>query len=451
MKTDMDFKEASAFLASIVKPVGWELLPLDRCEGRILAEDITASDNVPAFDRSPYDGYALRAEDTQGASMEHPVTLKILEEIPVGQAPSKRIEKGTAAKILTGAPIPNGADAVIMYEKTEFTDSHVTVFSALNHGENIIYAGEDVKSGQLLATAGTVIDPGLAGTLAAQGIAFPKVYKKPVAGIISTGNEIIDILPFYDSHDIDYTKNSAYVLPEKKTGQCTGYLYTDPDAWEINGPGINALGMIRNTNRYTLTAVLSEAGCEPAYLGLVGDDAGEISDLICKGLEICDIVFLTGGVSAGDYDLTPKAMEKAGCEILVKNVDIKPGMACCYGKKDRKLVCGLSGNPSSSLTNYYAVSLPAVRKLIGMKEYMPEYFTMELADEFRKKSKKTRLLKGKLKIHNGKAYIHLPKEQGNVVISSSIGCDCFAVVPPGSGSLEAGTELEGFLVRHING
>ena len=408
----MDYKAARDMLAELAVPVTAERAALENSTGRILAFRLVAADNVPAFDRSPYDGYAFRAKDSENASEEHPVTLKILEEVPAGAVPSMQVSKGTATKILTGAPIPQGADAVVMYEKTSFTETDVTLYGSFSPGENIIHAGEDVKKGAVLAEPGSVIDPGLAGTLAAQGEAEPLVYRKPVVGIISTGSELVE------------------------TGKETPEKHPCPE------------GKIFNSNRYTLAAALQKDGCIPLYLGIAPDSVQKISELITEGFsKDCDMIVLTGGVSAGDYDLTPKAMEAAGCRLLARGVLIKPGMACCYGVLNEKLVCALSGNPASSLTNYYALVRPSVRKLAGLSKYCPQEFTVTLADDFKKKSKVPRILKGRLEFtEDAGALMRIPQDQGNVMISSSKGCDIMAEVPAGAGSLVAGTKLKGFLI-----
>ena len=155
---------------------------------------------------------------------------------------------------------------------------------------------------------------------------------------------------------------------------------------------------------------------------------------------------LTGGVSAGDYDVTPAAMEAAGARLLFRGVDMKPGMACAYGVRDGRLICALSGNPASSLTNLCAVALPALKKLAGAGTCVPQEFPVALSSGFDKKSPKTRFLRGRLSLKDGTARMELPKDQGNVVLSSAIGCDLMAVVPAGSGPLSAGTVLKGFLL-----
>lgn len=404
MLKNPDFIKARELLLDVVSPVETEQIALSGCGGRVLAEKLTAAENIPSFDRSPYDGYALRAADTAAASAENPVTLRVLEEVPAGANPTVPVTEGTATKVLTGAPIPVGADVVIMYEKTKFTAETVTVYAPLKSGDNIILTGEDVSMGDVLADCGEVIDPGLAGTLAAQGVAEPLVYKVPKVAILSTGSELVEA--------------------EEDPGK----------------------GKIRNSNRYVLEAALKRLGCEPVYLGIAGDSVEEICALMDQGLKACDAVVTTGGVSVGDYDLTPDAMEAVGAELLFRGVDLKPGMACAYGVCGGKLICGLSGNPASSITNFYAVAVPALRKLAGYRDPCPKEIMVALADGFSKKSPKTRLLRGTLDLADGTARLKLPKDQGNVVLSSTIGCNVMAVVPAGSGPVPAGTKLKGFLL-----
>lgn len=404
MPNHPDYQTARELLLKEVSAVDTEPVPLSLCSGRILARDLMAAENVPPFDRSPYDGYAFRAADTVDASKEHPVTLTVLEEIPAGAVPTAVVRKGTAVKLLTGAPIPSGADAVIMFEKTKFTEHSVTLFCPAKSGENIVRTGEDVCKGDILARCGDAVDPGIAGTLAAQGITHPEVYRIPRIGLISTGSELVD-------------------------------------AAQAPGPG-----KIRNSNRHTLEAALRAIGCEPIWLGLAGDRAEEICALFQKGLAECDAVISTGGVSVGDYDVTPDAMELAGARLLFRGVDMKPGMACAYGVCGGKLLCGLSGNPASAITNFYAIALPAIRKLAGHRRYLPQEIRITLSDGFGKKSPKTRFLRGRLALQDGRVCMTLPKDQGNVVLSSTIGCNVMAVIPAQSGPVEAGTVLKGFLL-----
>ena len=344
MRENISWQEARDLLLSLVKAAETEDVPLEECAGRVLAFDLAASGDVPPFDRSAYDGYAMRSQDLEGAGGDRPVTLRITETVPAGKVPSRPVVPGTAARLMTGAKIPEGADCVINFERTAFTDETVTVFGPLKKGDNIVRRGEDVAAGTLLAPRGTVIDPGLAGTLAAQGIARVRVYKKPVIALISTGNEVVEA----DSEE---------------------------------GPG-----KIRNANRAAFTALLQTEGCRVRYIGLAGDDAGEIATLISRGLGECDAVVITGGVSVGEWDVTPDAMALSGAEVLVRGVSMKPGMACAYAVRGGKPVLGLSGNPASALTNYCACVLPAVRRMCGRAVPLPAAFTAEMAAGFGKKS-----------------------------------------------------------------
>ena len=385
-------------------PVGIEIVPLSESYGRVLAEDLVAAEDIPAFDRSPYDGYAFRAADVACAADAHPVTLRITEEIPAGATPTVPVTTGTAAKILTGAPLPNGADTIINYEVTSFTAETVTFYAPVQEGKNIIRAGDDVRKGQLLAAAGSVIDAGTAGSLAGQGRAYVSVFRRPKVAILSTGSELVE-------------------------------------ADQVPGPG-----MIRNSNAYSISAALYAAGLEPVYLGIAQDTVEGIAALMERGLAECDAVISTGGVSVGDYDLTPAALDCIGAETFVRGVRLKPGMACAFAQRGAKLLYALSGNPASSIVSFYAVTLPALRKLTGRADVLSAELTVELADRFPKSSPVPRMLRGTLDLSDGIVRMRLPRDQGNVTLSTAIGCNVMAIIPAGSGPQEAGTKLKGFVI-----
>lgn len=405
VETNLEYRVARELLVNYVNPMGVMRVTLDteRLVGAVLAEDIVAAEDVPPFDRSPYDGYAFRAADTVGADREHPVTLRILEEIPAGSMWTQTVTPGTAVKILTGAPVPPGADAVVKYEDTTFTDEAVTVYAAATAGENVVPRGEDVRTGDLLAEKGTVIDPAMLGVLAAQHISAPLVYRAPTAAVITTGSEL-----------------------------------AEPDE-PLSG------GRIVNTNIHTFRAEAEKLGCGTVTY-TVRDDPDEIARTLREALRFCDIVITTGGVSVGDYDYTPDAMERAGVTVLIRTLKLKPGGASAYGVKDGKLVCALSGNPASAMTNYYAVVLPALRKLCGYSDPYLKEFPVTLAEDFGKKSPKTRLIRGKLDLSDGTARMHISHAQGNGVLHSLVGCDLLAEIPAGSGRLPAGTRLTAYLI-----
>lgn len=398
--TMLCYEEARALLLSVLQPVETECVPLPHCGGRVLAQTLHARESVPPFDRSAYDGYALRSADTAAGA----VTLRILEEVPAGSLPHQAVRSGTAVKILTGAPIPSGADAVVMHERAHFTDTSVTLSAPVRPGSGIVRAGEDIQAGQLLAPAGTVIDPALAGTLAAQGISGPPVYRQLRVALLSTGSELVE-------------------PDESPTG-----------------------ARLRNANHAMLAAALERLGCQTVYLGISADSVEGIAARLEQGLAQCDAVLCTGGVSAGDYDLTPDAMERCGAQLLFRGVDMKPGMACAYALREGKLLCGLSGNPASALTNFYAVALPALKRLAGWRDCLPQELLVTLTEDFTKPSPRTRLLRGRLLLKNGTVQMTLPRGQGNTQLSDTVGCDAMAVLPAGSGPVRAGTALKGFLL-----
>ena len=400
----VSIEEGRQKILDAVTIVPTETIPLGDAYGRVLAMDVVAMEDVPSFDRSPLDGYAFRAEDTSGASKETPVTLKVIDYIPAGDISHVPVTKGTAVRLMTGAPVPEGADCVCKYEETEFTETEVKIFFPGKQNDNIIRKGEDVVKGTVLAEKGTVIDSGLMGTLAGQNIPEPLVYKQICAGIIATGSELVPV------------------------GQ-------EP------GPG-----MIIDTNEFTLTGAMEHMGFRVRRYGIADDTEEAIADILKKAMLECDVVLITGGASVGDFDVTPKAMEKAGIRLLFQGVDMKPGKACEYGVCGEKLVCGLSGHPSSSLTNLLLVGLAGLRKMSGIKDYLPKEIDLVLANDFGKQSKNDRVIRGTLMIEDGIAKIRVPKGQGNVMISSTIGSDCVAVVPGGRGPLKAGDKIKGYLI-----
>ncbi|MDD6188083.1 MAG: molybdopterin molybdotransferase MoeA [Clostridiales bacterium] len=381
-----------------------ETLRLWELEGRILAEDIRAAISVPPFDRSPYDGYALMAADTAGASREAPAVLKITEEIPAGHAPTILLTPGHAAKILTGAPIPEGCDATIKYEDTEFTDTEVRIFAPQEAGSNVVRAGEDIKAGEVILTAGTLVSAAALGILAGQGISEATVYKKPRIAVISTGSEL------------------AEAGKPLKPAQ------------------------IYNSNVYTLSAYLRAMGAEPVNGGIVPDDPDAISARISEALETSDMIITTGGASVGDYDWAYRVSEMMGAEILFWKADFKPGGAMCAAVLNGKLILCLSGNPGAAVIGLLRVGMPYVRKLCGHRTVMHERLNVIMKDSFGKKSPRLRLVRGRLEIKDGVAYFVHSDGQGNGVISSLMGCDLLAEIPAGTGRVQDGQILSAIRV-----
>lgn len=407
MKTNVSADMAVELLLAQEAKLSTENVQLWELEGRILAEDIRAAISVPPFDRSPYDGYALMASDTVGASRENPAVLKITEEIPAGSAPTIPLTPGHAAKILTGAPIPEGCDTTVKYEETEFTHSEVRIFEELKGGKNVVYAGEDIKQGEVILRAGTAVSAAALGMLAGQGITSAEVCKKPRITVISTGSELAE-------------------------------------AGEPLKPA-----QIYNSNVYTISSYLRAMGAEPVHGGIVADDPTDISERIAEALESSDMVITTGGASVGDYDWAYRVSQMMGTEILFWKADFKPGGAMCAAVLGGKLILCLSGNPGAAVIGLLRVGMPYIRKLCGRSEVMPERVSVILRDSFGKPSPKLRLVRGRLEIEDGKAYFVHNDGQGNGVVSSLMGCDLLAEIPAGSGQAENGRLLSAIRVPGI--
>lgn len=420
-----EYRRVRDVLLAEVRAVDTEETVLELAAGRVLAKDIVAAQDDPSFARSPYDGYAFRAVDTADASVQHPVTLRIVDSIPAGEVPREPVTAGTAAHLMTGAPVPEGADAILPFEKTLFTDETVTVFGPVSHGTNIILPGENYRKGSVLGRAGMRIDAGLAGVLAGQGIFRPVVYRVPLVGVISTGTEILE---------------------------------------EGEPP---APGKIYNTNRYSLQAACAGAGCRSVFLGTARDDPGVISTLLEEALRTCDAVLLSGGVSVGDYDCTPAAMELAGVRILARGAALKPGMAGAYGiypkssagaggssaeesaEEDMCIgipVMALSGNPAACMTAFYAIALPVLKKRMGLEEVLPQSMQVRLEKEYQRKNQSDRLLRGRIDLAASVQRMRVFEKQGNQMSCSFTGANAFALIPANAVVYE-GEPVEAFLLE----
>ena len=404
MANKITVKEAMDLLAALPTVPGVETIPLFKAQRRILAEDMFAVVNVPPFDRSPYDGYAFRGEDTVNASKETPVTLRITEEIPAGKAPEGEVTPGTAAKILTGAPVPWGANAIVKYETTEFTEEYVKIFEAVKPNTDIVYAGEDVKEGQKLAEKGQVITPAVAGTLAGQGLAEVKVFRRPRAMVMCTGSELLE--------------PGEAPQPAK----------------------------IYNSNIYTISAYLESLGVDCTSGGSMPDEPELIAGHIKAALEDYDLVVTTGGASVGDYDYAARSAELTGAKVLFWKIAMKPGGSVVAAERDGKLILSLSGNPGAAITTLLRIASPYIKGLCGRKDTALEAMELVMKEAFKKKSPQQRLVRGRLSIENGVAYFISQDGQGNGVVSSFIGCDVLGEIPAGSPPVAAGEKILAYRV-----
>ncbi len=371
---------------------------------RVAAQDIYAHTPVPPFDKSPFDGYAFRAEDTEKASHAAPVILSITEEIAAGAVATIDITAGKAAKILTGAPVPPGANTTVKYESTEFTETEVKVFEPVKPNTNIVYAGEDIAAGELILAKGTLISSPVLGLLAGQGISKVEVYVKPTIAIINTGSELIE--PGNPRHG----------------------------------------GKIYNSNLYVLNGYLNSMGAIPVNFGIVVDDCKEIVNKIESALNTADMVITTGGASVGDYDWAITAAKMLGAQVLFWKTEMKPGGSIMAAVKNNKLILGISGNPGAAILGLMRIGWPYIKKLCGRDDVFLPVIDVLLKKPVKKHSPQLRILRGRLEIEKGQAYFVENDGQGNGIASSFVGCDLLAEIPQGSPPLPVLTMVRAYRV-----
>lgn len=375
--------------------------------GRIAAENIISKENIPAFDKSPYDGYAFKSSDTKDASQVQPVRLKILEEIPAGSWPKYEVHSGEASKILTGAPVPEGADAVIPYENTHFTDTYVDIMQPYKSDCNVIHAGEDIGVGDIVICRGQVMDASNAAMLAGLGISKIPVQKKLKTAILCTGSELIDI--------------------DEQPGN----------------------GKIRNTNYYLLAGELLEQHMLPVNEGMTEDNPKRIAKKLQEALAHCDCVITTGGASVGDYDVMKEAAELAGGRLLFWKIRMKPGSAAATAIIQGKPVFILSGNPAAAAVTFHMLVLPILRRMSGYRCIYPRRYQVRMLETFKKASPNRRFVRGRMIIKNGEVYFAAGNKQGNNMVSSMSECELFADIPAGSGSIPEGELVFAWDLKHM--
>jgi len=309
------------------KPVGTEQISLSEILNRTLTTDVTSKYNIPPFDRSTVDGYAVKAADTFGADEDKPIVLKLCGEIHIGEPPRVAIQKGETAQIVTGAPIPEGADSVVMVEYTVQRGADILFHSAVGKGENVMKAGSDVCKGELVLKKGTVLSSHEIGVLAAIGKARVEVFKRPKVAIFSTGTEIVE-------------------------------------------PGEPlSLGKIFDINAHTLSAAVAECGGEPLNLGIVQDESVPMEAALRKALSKADVVITSGGVSVGPTDIIPKVLGKLGSPgIIVYGIAVRPGKPTAIAVVGDKPVFSLPGHPTSALLIFHLLVRSVISAMAGRPE-----------------------------------------------------------------------------------
>lgn len=337
-------KEALNIIKDSTKNIGIEKVDLMSSLNRVLAEDIYSKDTLPPFNKSAMDGYAIKFEDTIHCNEGNEVKLNIVGTIKAGDYYTDELRHGDALKIMTGAAVPNGANAVIQIEKVSIDNDIVTITEVVKLDTNIIKMGEEIKEGDIALTKGKLIRPTEIGFLASLGYSKVEVYKKPKVAILTTGDELLS----------------------------------------IDSPLEN--GKIRNSNEYSLMALCKNLDVEYISLGIVADDKYILKEKMIFALKEADIVITSGGVSAGDFDFIEDVLNEIGADTKITSVAIKPGKPITFATIDNKLIFGLPGNPLSVITTFDTFVKPAIKNVMGHDNYSDSLIKVVAGDSFKTKN-----------------------------------------------------------------
>jgi molybdopterin molybdotransferase len=345
------------------------------------------------------DGYAVKAADTRPAEAGRPVKIEVVEDLPAGRISHKALSSGQAVRIMTGAPLPRGADAVVMVEDTEKAASLVKIFRAVSPGDNIGRAGEDLEKGDLILEKGELIGPAEVGMLAALGLASVRVVRRPKLAVIATGDEIVE--------------------PGEKAGP----------------------GRIWNSNGYSLLSLALEAGTEARYLGIARDRASQLERKIQKAKD-ADILTISGGVSVGDYDLVKEELRRLGVRPVFWQLRIKPGKPTFFGVRGRQLVFGLPGNPTSAMVMFHLFVRPAIDLMLGRKRTGLRSARAVLEQEIAVRPGRTQFLRGRLVGEGPVLRVEPFPDQRSGVLRSMVKSRVLIVIPADLPRLQKGREVE---------
>lgn len=394
IKAVIPFEEAKRLLFSSLKPVEEiEEIEISRAGGRVMAEKVTADIDVPPFTRSAMDGYAVIAKDTFPARKLQPVELELIDVVEAGEVSSKEVVRGTCIQVATGALLPKGADAVVMFEDTEIKGKVVKVYEPVYPGANVTSQGADIKKGTTLLDVGTFLSPSKIGVLAAIGRKKVKVFIKPEIAIIPSGNEIVD----------------------------------------VGSPLVE--GKLFDVNSYTLSALVEENGCIPQIFPIMKDEIDDIKTTLSQALS-CHLIVITGGSSVGERDLIAQALSNLGT-ILFHGIAVKPGKPTVAALAEGKLIIGMPGYPTSCLTNGYAILVPLLRKLARLPPKEERIVKAPLGRRVTSTIGRHQFLP--VKIVNGEV-IPVFKESG--AITSMSDADGYIEIPAPVDFLEKGEEVE---------
>jgi len=375
-----------------------ETVPLAAAWDRVLAEEVVAAGDLPPFDNSAMDGYALRARDTVGAAEDRPVRLGVLEDLPAGRVAARPLEPGTAMRIMTGAPLPAGADAVVPVERTLPGPGTVDVLQEARPGQNVRLAGEDIRAGQRILHRGTRIRAAELGVLAALGRPYVQVFQRPRIAVLTTGDELVDV--------------------------------EAPLRW----------GQIRDSNAYALSALVREYGGEVGAVRRAIDTHDALRTALDQLPEV-DFILTSGGVSVGDYDLVREVVEERG-QVLFWRVAIKPGKPFLFGQIGDRWLFGLPGNPVSAMVTCDLFVRPALFQRSGRTDWSRPRVPTRLTVALRSDPQRLEYVRARTEYRDG-AWRSTPTgDQGSGRLSSMLGANSYVLLPIGLAEASPHTELQ---------
>ncbi|NIP78677.1 MAG: molybdopterin molybdenumtransferase MoeA [Gemmatimonadetes bacterium] len=386
-----------------LEPLESEAVAVEDALGRVLAADVVSPVHQPPWDNSAMDGYAVRREDVAGAGPDTPVRLAVVDDIPAGGFPARAIGPGQAAKIMTGAPVPEGADSVIRVEHTDAGDEAVEIRDGSDAGRNIRRRGEDLADGELALRRGTAIGPAAMGVLAIVGMARPRVVRRPVVAILSNGDELVDLDEF------DQVRDGRKIV---------------------------------NSNSYSLAGAVAAAGGIPRLLGIARDDAADIREKIRAGLD-ADVLLTSAGAATGEHDRVKDVLDELGYELDFWRVRMRPGSPASLGRIPRPgrrplPVWGLPGNPVSALATFMVLARPALRRMLGRDRVHNAVFPVEAGERIPSKPDKTHFQRVILEPGDPVPRARPTGSQGSGILTSMTRADALFVVPEGRSGVEPG-------------
>ena len=402
--TLISIEEARSRVLAEASPLPAETVPLLDTLGSVLAEDIVASHDVPPFDNSGMDGYAVRAADITGASRATPSRLVISETIAAGYVATSAVAPGQAARIMTGAPVPEGADTVVQSEITSEDEDHVYIYEQVKAGKNIRRAGEDVATGDRVLTAGTLLGPAEIGLLASLGHPTVSVHRRPRVAIISTGSELVEVD-------------------------------------QPLGPG-----QIRNSNSYSLRALCQQMGVEATSFGIVPDDYEATRAAIEMGLEY-DVVLTSGGVSVGKFDFVKDVQAELGVERRLWGIAMKPGKPLAFGVRGKTLAFGLPGNPVSAMVSFELFVKPALLRLMGHGKTTRSLYQAVIEEDIANSDGRTYVVRVRAWREGVVWHLSSTGAQGSGILRSMVGANGLAFIPGGDRGVKAGETVEFIMLR----